>query len=253
MKMRLANKVAIITGAGSGIGRATAQRFAVEGAKVVVADINPESGAETVAAVKEQGGKATYLAVDTSSYENVELLVQETLRLYGKLDIMFNNAGITNRRYDVLDMPVEEYHRTVAVNQHGIFYGIKAAANAMKDHGGVIINTASIYGFIADRKYFPYHASKGAVVMMTKSAALDLAPFNIRVVGIAPGLIDTNIVREMKNNPNLWKGIEKAQMRGKAGTPEEVAQVAAFLASDEASFLNGHVFCVDDGAASFKR
>jgi NAD(P)-dependent dehydrogenase (short-subunit alcohol dehydrogenase family) len=253
MKMRLANKVAIITGAGSGIGRATAQRFAVEGAKVVVADINPESGAETVAAVKEQGGKATYLAVDTSSYENVELLVQETLRLYGKLDIMFNNAGITNTRYDVLDMPVEEYHRTVAVNQHGIFYGIKAAANAMKDHGGVIINTASIYGFIADRKYFPYHASKGAVVMMTKSAALDLAPFNIRVVGIAPGLIDTNIVREMKNNPNLWKGIEKAQMRGKAGTPEEVAQVVAFLASDEASFLNGHVFCVDDGAASFKR
>jgi glucose 1-dehydrogenase len=253
MKMRLANKVAIITGAGSGIGRATAQRFAVEGAKVVVADINPESGAETVAAVKEQGGKATYLAVDTSSYENVELLVQETLRLYGKLDIMFNNAGITNTRYDVLDMPVEEYHRTVAVNQHGIFYGIKAAANAMKDHGGVIINTASIYGFIADRKYFPYHASKGAVVMMTKSAALDLAPFNIRVVGIAPGLIDTNIVREMKNNPNLWKRIEKAQMRGKAGTPEEVAQVVAFLASDEASFLNGHVFCVDDGAASFKR
>jgi glucose 1-dehydrogenase len=253
MKMRLANKVAIITGAGSGIGRATAQRFAVEGAKVVVADINPESGAETVAAVKEQGGKATYLAVDTSSYENVELLVQETLRLYGKLDIMFNNSGITNTRYDVLDMPVEEYHRTVAVNQHGIFYGIKAAANAMKDHGGVIINTASIYGFIADRKYFPYHASKGAVVMMTKSAALDLAPFNIRVVGIAPGLIDTNIVREMKNNPNLWKGIEKAQMRGKAGTPEEVAQVVAFLASDEASFLNGHVFCVDDGAASFKR
>ncbi|WP_089965698.1 SDR family NAD(P)-dependent oxidoreductase [Lihuaxuella thermophila] len=251
--MRLTNKVAIVTGGGSGIGRATAQKFAHEGAKVVVADVNRESGTKVANEIKEQGGEAVFIAVDTSSYASVESLVQQTLGVYGKLDIMFNNAGITNTRYHVLDMPIEEYHRTVAVNQHGVFYGIKAAANAMKDHGGVIINTASIYGFIADRKHFPYHASKGAVVMMTKSAALDLARFNIRVVGIAPGLIDTNIVSEIRNDPALWNQIEKAQMRGKAGTPEEVAQVVTFLASDESSFMNGHVFFVDDGSASFKR
>jgi glucose 1-dehydrogenase len=253
MEMRLANKVAIVTGGGSGIGRAAAQKFAREGARVVVADVNPESGADTATAIKKQGGEADYIVVDTSSYESVESLVQQTLELYGKLDIMFNNAGVVGERYSVHEMPVEEYHRTVAVNQHGVFYGIKTAGNAMKENGGIIINTASIYGLITDRKHFPYHASKGAVIMMTKSAALDLARFNIRVVGIAPGLIETGIVSGLRNNPDLWHKIERAQMRGKAGTPEEVANVAAFLASDEASFLNGHVFCVDDGASSFKR
>ncbi|MDR6225683.1 SDR family NAD(P)-dependent oxidoreductase [Desmospora profundinema] len=251
--MSLSNKVAIITGGGSGIGRATAHRFAREGAKVVVADVNPESGERTAAVIKEQGGEAACMVVDTSSAQSVESLVRQTVGRYGKLDIMFNNAGISNERHSVIDMPVEEYHRTVAVNQHGVFYGIKAAGNAMKETGGVIINTASIYGWLADHHCFPYHASKGAVVMMTKSAAFDLARFNIRVVGIAPGLIDTGIVSEWRERPDVWNKIQKAQMRGRAGTPEEVANVVVFLASDQASFLNGHVFGVDDGAASFKR
>jgi NAD(P)-dependent dehydrogenase (short-subunit alcohol dehydrogenase family) len=253
MKLRLANKTAIITGAGSGIGRATATEFAREGAKVVVADISAESGERTAAIIKEMGGEAAFIQVDTSSYASVESLVRKTIGLYGGLDIMFNNAGVSSPLYNVIDMPIEEYHRTVSINQHGVFYGIKAAGGAMKNSGGVIINTASVYAFIADRKKIPYHASKGAVVAMTKSAALDLAPYNIRVVGIAPGLVDTNIVTRWKENPETWEKIQKAQMRRKAGTPEEVAKVVAFLASDDASFMNGHVFFVDDGAASFKR
>lgn len=250
--MRLQDKVTIVTGGGSGIGRATAKEFAREGAKVVVADINLESGQETVKEINHNGGEAIFLQVDSSIYESVKALIQKTVDHYGGLDVMFNNAGIGNISVNVLEMPIEEYHHTVSVNQHGVFYGIKAAGNVMKEKGGVIINTASIYGFIADRNQFPYHASKGAVVMMTKAAALELARYNIRVVAIAPGLIDTNIVTTWKENLDVWRKIEKAQMRRKAGKPEEVSKVVAFLASDDASFVNAQVIFVDDGASAFK-
>lgn len=251
--MQFDGKVAVVTGAGSGIGRASAQAFAAKGARVVVADISLQGGAETVEVIRREGGEATFVHVDTSSYESVHALVRKSVELYQSLDIMYNNAGIGNAQVSVLEMPIEEYHRTVSVNQHGVFYGIKAAGTVMKDQGrgGVIINTASVYGFIADRRQFPYHASKGAVVMMTKAAALELARYSIRVVAVAPGLIDTHIVDGWRDTP-LWDGLKKAHMRKEIGKPEEVANVVTFLASDEASLVNGQVYMVDDGLTSFK-
>ncbi|HHY66206.1 MAG TPA: glucose 1-dehydrogenase [Alicyclobacillus sp.] len=251
--MRLKDRVAVITGGAGGIGRATARELAREGAKVVVADIDSGGGEAAAKQIREFGGEAIFIETDVSSFGSVAALVRRTVETYGRLDVMFNNAGVENQPVGVLEMPVEEYLRTVEINQHGVFYGIKAAGTAMKETGGVIINTASVYGFLADRRQFPYHASKGAVVMMTKAAALDLAKYNIRVVAIAPGLIDTGIVGMWKKNPEVWGIVERAQMRRRAGTPEEVAKVVTFLASDDASFVNGSVIFVDDGAASFKR
>ncbi|MBB6450865.1 NAD(P)-dependent dehydrogenase (short-subunit alcohol dehydrogenase family) [Geomicrobium halophilum] len=251
--MKLKGKVAIITGAGSGIGRATALEFAREGASVVVADRNVQTGQETVEKMNKLNKTAIFVEVDVTSYESVEALVSQAVDRFGKLDIMHNNAGINMAPHSVKDTPIEDYHQTVNVNQHGVFYGIQAASNAMKENGGVIINTASIYAYIADRNRFAYHASKGAVVSMTRAAALDLARHNIRVTGIAPGLIETDIVQEWKKDPEIWAKIEKAQMRRKAGKPEDVAKLVTFLASDDASFMNAHIHYIDDGAAAFKR
>ena len=247
--MTLAGKVAVITGAGSGIGRACAHEFARQGARVVVADIDREGGEDAAAS---SGDAATYVPVDVASFESVAALVAEAVRCHGRLDIMLNNAGTGNPYLNLLDLPIEEYHRTVAVNQHGCFYGIKAAGNVMKERGGVIVNMASVYGVLAARHQLPYSTSKGAVIMMTKAAARDLARYRIRVVAIAPGLIDTAFARRHLDDPAMWDALERAHLRRQAGTPEDVARLAAFLASDDAHFLNGHLYFVDDGYASFK-
>jgi NAD(P)-dependent dehydrogenase (short-subunit alcohol dehydrogenase family) len=252
--MRFEEKVVIATGGAGGIGRASASLFAREGARVIVADIDASRGEQAAAAIRTDGGEATFTRVDVTDYESVASLVATAMDTYGRLDVMFNNAGIFgDGAHPLLDMPLEDYHRSVRVNQDGVFYGIRAAGRAMRETGGVIVNTASIYAYIADRRQLPYHATKGAVVAMTKAAALDLARYNIRVVAIAPGMIDTPLVDRWREDERVWETLKRSHMRGEFGTPEQVAEVVGFLASDAASFVNGQVFFVDDGAASFKR
>lgn len=193
-------RVAVITGGASGIGKQTAIKFASKGDQVVVADFNQQLGEETVAQIIKDGGEAIFVKTDVSKYEEVEALVQKTVDTYGRIDVMFNNAGI-GRVTPVLDQDLKDYHSVINVNQHGVAHGIIAAGKKMRELGikGVIINTASVFGFLASPGTFAYHASKGAVIMMTKSAALELSVHGIRVLAVAPGAVDTPIIQGYKD------------------------------------------------------
>jgi NAD(P)-dependent dehydrogenase (short-subunit alcohol dehydrogenase family) len=244
--------VALVTGGASGIGRATAIRLASEGASVVVADTNTSDGQTTVDTISQTGGTARFVATDVAVFEQVEAAVQQAVTDFGKLDIMFNNAGIGHFA-PLLQHEPKDYDRVVQVNQYGVYYGILAAARAMVAHGtrGVIINTASVFGFLASQGVFGYHASKGAVKMMTQAAALELAPFGIRVVGIAPGTVDTPIIQGYKD-AGLLELLKRQQMRGQLQTPEQIAGVVVMLCTPYADAINGSVIMVDDGYTAFK-
>lgn len=251
--MSLKDKVVIITGASSGIGRATANKMAEQGAKIVVADFNEAGGQETVDQIVSTGGKAVFIKVDVSIQEQVENAVNFAVEQYGRLDVMFNNAGFGITKPFIEHDPVT-YNKVVSVNQHGVYYGMYFAARKMVELGikGVIINTASALGMMASSYKVSYNASKGAVVMMTKSAALDLAQYGIRVVGIAPGGVDTPILDQAKVRDGVEEQIKKLHMRKVLLDSEELANVAAFLASESASGINGQIINVDDGFTSFK-
>lgn len=252
MERELTGKVAVLTGAASGIGRATALKFAAQGAQVVVADINEVGGEETVAQVRAAGGEAVFVRTDVAEFAQVEAAVNAAVEQYGRLDVMFNNAG-TGVFKPLLDHEPEDYDRVVKVNQYGVYYGILAAGRKMRDlgNGGVIINTASVFGVLASYGVIGYHAAKGAVKMMTQAAALELAPLNIRVVAIAPGGVDTPIIQGYKD-AGLDAVLARGQMRGKLLMPEQIADVVVLLASDAADAINGSMVMVDDGYAEFK-
>ncbi len=250
--MQETERVAVLTGAASGIGRATALKFAAQGVRVVVADFNVAGGEETVERVRAAGGDGIFVRTDVSEFAQVETAVKTAVERFGRLDVMFNNAG-TGVFKPLLDHEPEDYDRVVKVNQYGVYYGILAAGRAMRDlgRGGVIINTASVFGVLASYGVIGYHASKGAVRMMTQAAALELAPFNIRVVAIAPGGVDTPIIQGYKD-AGLHAALARGQMRGKLLTLEQIADVVALLASDGADAINGSLVMVDDGYAEFK-
>lgn len=245
-------RVAVITGGASGIGKETAIKFASKGDRVVVADFNEQLGAETVARIIADGGEAIFVKTDVSNYEDVEMLVQKTVDTYGRIDVMFNNAGI-GRITPVLDLDLKDYHSVINVNQHGVAHGIIAAGKKMRELGikGVIINTASVFGFLASPGTFAYHASKGAVIMMTKSAALELSVHGIRVVAVAPGAVDTPIIQGYKDQ-GMIDDMKKKVMGNKLTQPEQVADTVYLLSLPEASAINGSVVMADEGFASFK-
>ncbi|MBH5319577.1 SDR family oxidoreductase [Paenibacillus sp. GSMTC-2017] len=250
--MKFANKVAVITGGGSGIGRESCLKFAQEGAKVVVADYNEITGQETVDLIKALGKEAAFTKVDVGDFDQVEAMVQFAVNTFGRLDIMFNNAGIASPA-PLLEHTPEIYHKVTRINQDGVYYGIYAAARKMQElgNGGVIINTASVMGFLAMPNGFSYNVAKAAVVMMSQVAALELAPHNIRVVGVAPGFVHTNIVNTLKEK-GMEDPIAKKHMHGEFLNPNQIADTVLFLASDAASGINGSTIKVDDGYASFK-
>ncbi len=245
-------QVVVVTGGASGIGRAAALKFAVDGAQVVIGDVNDDGGAETVDMIRRAGGQAIFEKTDVSSYEQVEALVEAAAGRYRKVDVMFNNAGFS-KESPFIDQDLAQYHQLIAVNQHGVAYGIRAAARKMRETGtrGVIINTSSVFGYLANRGTFGYHAAKGAVIMMTKAAALELAPLGIRVVGIAPGGVDTPILDPLRA-AGLMKAVEAYHMRRRLIEPAAIANAVALLASGAADVINGTVVMLDDGFSSYK-
>jgi len=246
---KLDGKVAIITGAASGMGKATAVLFAQEGAKVLVADIQDELGKEIVKAINESGGKATYVHADVRRVEDVKDMIKTAVDTYGKLDILFNNAGIEGAINDTINYPDDDFENVVDTNMRGIFFGIKYGVQEMLNTGGgVIINTSSVTGYAAIPWMNGYGASKGGVIQLTKTAAQEYAGRNIRINSIAPGMIETPMLDRFFFGQVDFKAemLQKVPM-GRSGKPEEIAKTALFLASDDSSYITGQILGVDGG------
>lgn len=252
--MRLAGKVAIVTGAGSGMGRAIAALYAKEGAKVVVADINIESANATVEQITTTGGVAMAIVANVAKEEDIQNLIDSTVNAYGTLDILVNNAGIMDNFEPVADIIDEQWEKVFAINTTGPMRAIRKAMPIFLDKGkGVIINIASVGGLFGSRAGAAYTASKHAVVGLTKNVGFHYATKGIRCNAIAPGAVNTNIGSTIKQ-PNPF-GAQRSSMglslNPRAGEAEEIAGVALFLATDESSFVNGIVITADAGWTAY--
>ncbi len=266
--MRLAHKVALITGAGSGIGRGIALRFAVEGAFLVLSDIAEEGLRETAALIDEalaterpewttpttDGAMwspwGSFVVGDVSVRADAEHMVEAAITRWGRLDIVVNNAGITGSRQATLahTTPDEEWERVMEVNVNGVFRVASAAIRRMLEQGsGTIINIASAAGLVPFPARAAYNASKGAVVSFTRALALDYAPNHIRVNAICPGMVETAMTRWRLDIPELRQQVIDMTPWGRIGRPEDIAAAAVYLASDEADFVTGHMLVIDGG------
>jgi 3-oxoacyl-[acyl-carrier protein] reductase len=248
MSGRLAGRVAIVTGSGSGIGRATALKLAGEGATVVVNDIRADTAEATVREIRAAGGQAEAWRADVRVRAEVDALVDETVARFGQLDVLHNNAGGGNT-VRMLELSDEAYLGDVALNQHSVFFGIRAALRVMVPKGrGSIISTASAAGLGAVPGLSAYGSAKAAVIMLTRCAAVEYAHTGVRVNAIAPGSMGTPAFAQwLDSKPVGLAGYERQIPQNRLGRPEEIADAAAWLASDESSYVNGAVIPVDGG------
>ncbi len=242
----LEGKTAIVTGAGSGIGRSVALLFAREGVKVSVSDINAADGNETVSMIREQGGDAFFTQADSGKAEDNELLVSKTIEKYGRLDFACNNAGIGGPAAPTGEFPIDGWDKVIAVNLSGVFYGMRYQIPEMlKAGGGVIINMASILGAVGFANSPAYVAAKHGVVGLTKNIALEYGAKNIRAVAVGPAFIKTPLLKDFDEDTMNW--LVSKHPIGRMGEPEEVAELVLFLCSGKASFITGCYYPIDGG------
>jgi len=251
MSRDLEGKTVIVTGGGSGIGRAAALACSVAGARVVVADIGVAAGEETIAAIRQAGGDAIFVATNVADEGQVKALVDAALGKYGRLDGAFNNAGLSQTNVMLHELTAEQWRRIQSVNYDGVFYCMKHEIRAMLlTGGGAIVNTSSTLGRVAMRSAADYCGSKGGVLGVTKAAAVDYGDKRIRVNAILPGAVDTPMVQALVSDPQFADSMEKVRAShplGRIGVPEEIAAAAVWLLSDRASFVTGAELAVDGG------
>lgn len=251
--MKLENKVAVITGAGSGMGKAMIELFVKEGAKIIAADINEGGVNEVISATGDAAGEITFSKTDVSNREQVEAMIDLAINKYGKLDILINNAGILDNMVPIADLEDSLWEKVQAVNVNGVMYAMRKAVPIMlKQGGGAIINTASVGGLFGTRAGASYTASKFAVVGLTKNVGFMYGDQGIRCNAICPGGIATNIAAGLANANQFGMGKATAGAGfSRTGKPEDIANAALFLASDDSSFINGTTITVDGGWTAY--
>ena len=242
-------KVAFVTGAGNGIGRAAALAFAREGASVTVADVSEENNRETARQIEEMGGRSIAVKCDVTQAEDVKAALDKTIETFGRLDFAFNNAGVEQKNLALADIEEEEWTRIIDTNLRGVFLCMKYEIPLLlKQGGGAIVNTSSGAGVIGIKGGSAYTAAKHGVIGLTKAAALDYAGQNIRVNAVAPGYIDTPMMdRFTGGTEEGWEKITSEEPIGRVGKPEEIADAVIWLCSDASSFVVGHALVIDGG------